>query len=98
MEAPNIKQNSREYLPGETIEVAKGEKTIVIVPFIVPPIEVKIPLRTVLIEVGDIAVVIDLAGRASCETPSIPLPLECSRGCIVFATCCVAERLTPTCL
>jgi len=57
--------------------VANSQEAIVGVPIIVPPIEVEVPLRAVLVQVRDIAVAIDLANGALCKKPSVTLPPEC---------------------
>jgi len=66
--------------------VANGEETIVGVPVIVPPIEVEVALRSVPVEIRDVAVAIDLANGALYEKPSISLLLNFFKSCIGFVT------------
>jgi hypothetical protein len=53
--------------------VANPQEPIVGVPIVVPPIEVEVPLRVVLVEVRDVAVAIDLSNGSLCNKPSITL-------------------------
>lgn len=78
LEAPTCKQNSREIASGETVTVANGQKPIVVVPVIIPPIQIEVTLRTVTPEVRNVTVAVNLTGRTLCEIPSMPLPLEYS--------------------
>ena len=57
--------------------VANRKEAVVGIPVIVPPIEVKVALGIVPVEVRNIAVTIDLANGALCEKPSMPLPVDC---------------------
>lgn len=55
--------------------VANREKAVVSIPVVVPPIEVEVALRTVLVQTRHVAVTIDLANGALHEKPSVtPLP------------------------
>ncbi len=76
MEATASKQNSRDYIPGETGVVANTEEAVVIIPVIVPPIEIKVALGIVPVEVRNVAVTTDLANGALCEKQSMPLPTD----------------------
>ncbi len=58
-------------------------QTIVRVPVIVEPIEVQVPALTIPIEVRDVAVAVGILPDLY-KTPSAPLPIEYSLGCIVF--------------
>lgn len=46
------------------MNVANGEETVVRIPLIVPPIEVEVPLGSILVKVEHVAVVIDHRNRA----------------------------------
>ena len=58
------------------LKVANGQKTVVVIPVIVKPIEVEVAPGTVLVEVRHVAVTIDLANGALYEKPSVPPPTE----------------------
>jgi hypothetical protein len=58
------------------LKVANGQETVVVIPVIVPPIEVEVALGTVLVEVRHVAVTIDLANGALYEKRSMPPPTE----------------------
>jgi hypothetical protein len=47
------------------MQVANSKEAIVRIPIIVEPIQVEVPLGTVLVEFRHVAVVIDLRDRAS---------------------------------
>ena len=53
--------------------VANPKEPIVGIPVIVPPIKVEVALRTVLVQVRDIAVTIDLSNGVLCKKLSITL-------------------------
>jgi hypothetical protein len=72
LETSNSKQNSREIIPRETAKVANRQETIVRIPIIVPPIEVELALRVVLVEIRHVAIAIDLGNGALYEKPSMP--------------------------
>lgn len=76
METSTSKQNSRKIISGESEVVANAEEAVVGIPVIVPPIEVKITLGIVPVEVRNVAVAIDLANGALSEKPSMPLPAD----------------------
>ena len=44
--------------------VANGEEAVVRIPVVVPPIEVEVPVGVVPVQVGHVAVTVDLRGRA----------------------------------
>ena len=69
------------------IELADGQKAAVLVPVVVEPIEVELAVGTVPVEVDHIAVAVPVDPRGAVKKykiPSISLPLEYSRGCILF--------------
>lgn len=68
---------------GRMKKVARTKQTIVTVEIVLKPVEVQIPLLAVPVEVNHIAVAVAIA-PVVCKTPSIPLPLEYSRSCILF--------------
>lgn len=67
--------------------LAERQEPAVIIPMIVIPIEVQIPLGVIDVEIRHIAITIRIdPGRTqrTCRTPSKPLPIESSLGCILF--------------
>ena len=56
--------------------VANRKEAAVGIPVIVPPIEVKVALGIVPVEVRNAAAAIDLANGALCEKPPTPLPSD----------------------
>jgi len=55
--------------------VAYSEETIVRIPIVIPPIEVKLALRVILVEVRDVPVAVDLRRGTLCKIFSVPLLL-----------------------
>src|SRR3989344_8338721 len=51
-------------MTGEIMKVANGEEAVVLIPVVVPPVEVEIPLGVVLVEFRHVAIVTDLRDRA----------------------------------
>ena len=47
--------------------VANGEETVVVIPVVVPPIEVEVALAVVPVEIRLVAVAVDLRDRALCR-------------------------------
>jgi hypothetical protein len=72
MEKTTYKQNSREYIPGETVIVANSKETIVSIPIIVEPIQIEVALGTILVEVEHVAIAIDLRNGTLYEKLSGP--------------------------
>ncbi|MFA6463544.1 MAG: hypothetical protein WCV55_00905 [Candidatus Paceibacterota bacterium] len=86
METTTLKQNSRGNISRETAIVANGKEAIVGVPVIVPPIEVEVTLRIILVQIRDVAVAIDLVSGALYEKPPISLLPNFFKSCIEFVT------------
>jgi len=76
METSAYKQNSRGITPGETVKVANSQEPVVAIPVTVPPIQVQVPLRAILVEIRHVAVAVDLSDGALCERSSITPPLD----------------------
>ena len=102
MEETSGKQNSQDCYSGEIVSVAHGQETVVVIPVIVPPVEVEVPLRAIPVEVRDVAIAIDLGDRACaighlCHHPlnyaSGATCLIVSRDCIVFVILCITNIL-----
>ncbi len=75
------------------IGLADGQEPAVLVPVVVEPVEVKLAVGTVPVQIGHVAVVVRVdPGRAvkKYKTSSVSLPLEYSQGCILF------EDIIPT--
>ena len=66
--------------------VSGTEKAAVGVPVIVEPIEVEVPPVAIPVKIRDVPVTVAVLPDRSYKIPSMPPPLECSRGCIVFGT------------
>lgn len=56
--------------------MANREEPVVAIPVIVKPIEIELSLRTVRIEVEDVAITGNLRDRILYEIPPIPLSIE----------------------
>ena len=87
--------------------MANGQETVVVIPVVVPPIEVEVTLGVVPVEVRHVAVAVDLRDGTLCRSAihatahRVPSQVQtyirfASPGCIVFATLYVAERSAPT--
>ena len=79
MEKTALKQNSRDG-SGETARVADRQEAVVGVPVIVPPVEVELALRVVLVEIRHIAIAIDLANGACAKSRPRHCPPIASQG------------------
>lgn len=66
--------------------LSDGGKSVVLVPLVLEPIEVEVPLAGVTPEIRDVAIAIAVLSDRLCNISSMPLPFECSQGCILFGT------------
>ncbi|MFH1145363.1 MAG: hypothetical protein V1707_00140 [bacterium] len=64
--------------------LAESEKTVIVIPVIVKPIQVQLTLIDVLVQNTNVAVTVRIKPSRTRALPSIPPPIEYSLGCIVF--------------
>ena len=63
MEKTIDKTNSRDKFSGETLRVANGQETAVVIPIVVKVVQVQVPLGIVLVEVRHVAVTVNHSRR-----------------------------------
>lgn len=97
MEETIDKQNSSAKITEEkSLIIANPKETIVGIPVVIKRIEVEVALRTVLVEIRNMAVAINLGNGTLCKRPSVPPPTDFSKGCIECVTLIYHKSFTPT--